>query len=437
MDSSGVLFATPVRTFRVSFAAVCLAIALLITGALAAAAPTRAASPEPLKAVFIVGPAGSQTAADLADAEQLATLAESYGMDVRRVFFPHATWDNVMANIQGANLVYYAGHGYGWPSPYTKVMTESRQNGVGLNTFDGSNTTTYTYYGANVVRANWVLAPNAWSSSTTTVTPPATASRAWLFPPGTSPASVSTTSRPPSLPSVPKRSSLSYQRFNKVLTQLATLPDKTMEDLFRITGAHPTPEWGWVGTDPRKFDSVRSPGAKNFMDPHTTQGFLRAVTGDLTMTGNQWRQGVGSGQTPSMSNFNAQTPGMNAFAPSDAAFFTPNGDGVTDSVALKFNVDREAFVAMVVKNQSGDVVRNLSAWSPGGLGSGSWNGKKQRRLVCAGRRLSVSGAPAQSRRDRGQQRHRRRQRLHDDALPVSLAGPLLCRRRHALAARRP
>ena len=91
MDSSGVVFATPVRTFRASFAAVCLAIALLITGALAAAAPTRAASPEPLKAVFIVGPAGVQTSADLADAEELATLAESYGMDVRRVFFPPGT----------------------------------------------------------------------------------------------------------------------------------------------------------------------------------------------------------------------------------------------------------------------------------------------------------------------------------------------------------
>jgi flagellar hook assembly protein FlgD len=376
MDSSGVVFATPVRTFRGTFAAVCLAIALLITGALAAAAPTRAASPEPLKAVFIVGPAGVQTSADLADAEELATLAESYGMDVRRVFFPHATWDNVMANIQGANLVYYAAHGYGWPSPYTKVLTEARQDGVGLNTFDGSNSNTYTYYGANVVRANWVLAPNAvvflnHDCYTAGNGEPGMAIPTWDV------ARQRVDNFAAAFLAVGAKTvfALSYQRFNKVLTQLVTVPDKSMEDLFRIVGAKPSPEWGWVGTDPRKFDSVRTPGATNFMDPHATQGFLRAVTGDLTMTGNQWKQGAGSGQTPSMSNFNAQTPGMNSFAPSDPAFFTPNGDGVTDTVALKFNVDREAFVAMEVKNQSGDVVRNLTAWSPGGPGSGTWNGK--------------------------------------------------------------
>ena len=118
-----------------------------------------------------------------------------------------------------------------------------------------------------------------------------------------------------------------------------------MEDLFRIPGAKPTPEWGWVGTDPRKFDSVRTPGATNFMDPHATQGFLRAVTGDLTMTGNQWKAGAGGG-TPRLSNFDAQAP-INGFAPSDPVFFTPNGDGVTDTVTLKFTVDAEAFVDMV------------------------------------------------------------------------------------------
>ena len=33
------------------------------------------------------------TQSNLTDAESLAEVAESYGMDVRRVFFPHATWD--------------------------------------------------------------------------------------------------------------------------------------------------------------------------------------------------------------------------------------------------------------------------------------------------------------------------------------------------------
>ena len=55
----------------------------------------------------------------------MAEQAEAAGMEVHRVFFPHATWDNVLANIQDANLVVYMGHGYGWPSPYTNVLTES------------------------------------------------------------------------------------------------------------------------------------------------------------------------------------------------------------------------------------------------------------------------------------------------------------------------
>ncbi len=113
------------------------------------------------KAVFIVGPTNGLTDSNLANAEKMARQADDAGMDVRRVFFPHATWDNVLANIQGANLVVYMGHGYGWPSPYTKELTESRQNGMGLNSFDGSGKNQYTYYGANLLRANVVLAPNS------------------------------------------------------------------------------------------------------------------------------------------------------------------------------------------------------------------------------------------------------------------------------------
>ncbi len=37
-------------------------------------------------------------------------------------------------------------------------------------------------------------------------------------------------------------------------------------------------------------------------------------------------------------------------------------------MALKFTVNKEAFVDMQVRNSNGDVVRNLTAWSPGGAG---------------------------------------------------------------------
>ena len=83
MHSSGVVIATPLRALRGAFIAVGLTFALFVSGAMVAATPVHAAAAA-LKAVFIVGPAGSQTSANLADAESLAVAAESYGMDVRR-----------------------------------------------------------------------------------------------------------------------------------------------------------------------------------------------------------------------------------------------------------------------------------------------------------------------------------------------------------------
>ena len=82
----------------------------------------------------------------------------------------------------------------------------------------------------------------------------------------------------------------SYQRFNKTLQALFTT-DETMEQIFMIPGYRPTAYYGWIGADARKFDSERSPGARNFMDPDPKDGFLRAVTGDLQMTAGEWANG--------------------------------------------------------------------------------------------------------------------------------------------------
>ncbi|MGI8928260.1 MAG: FlgD immunoglobulin-like domain containing protein, partial [Candidatus Limnocylindrales bacterium] len=374
MYSTGVI-ATPLGDLRGVITTIGLTLALLVSSAMVAAAPVHAAAPQPLKAVFIVGPAGSQTAADLADAESLAVAAASYGMDVRRVFHPHATWANVMANIQGANLVYYAGHGYGWPRPYTAKLTESRQNGVGLNTFDGSGPNTHTYYGADVIRANWVLAPNALvflnhDCYTAGNGEPGMAIPTWDV------ARQRVDNFAAGFLKVGARAVFahSYQKFNKTL-QLLFTTDQTVEQIFRTPGVKPLPSWGWIGWDARKFDSVRTPGARNFLDPHQTEGFLRAISGDLTMTGGDWARGVGNGEPPSISNFRVQSVGGPSFGPQATPFFTPNGDGVTDSLAVTFTVDREAFVDMTVRNGSGNVVKTFTSWSPGGPSSSAWDGK--------------------------------------------------------------
>ena len=148
---------------------VCLAAVTLSTGALlgwapsafgpamasaanapASSHPTGADSVAALKMVIIVGPAHSSTSSFLSEAEGLAKLAESYGMDVRRVFHPNATAERVLQHIQGANIVAYFGHGNGWPSPYAPFQ-EKTKNGFGLNPFEGSSASNHKYYGGKLV----------------------------------------------------------------------------------------------------------------------------------------------------------------------------------------------------------------------------------------------------------------------------------------------
>ncbi len=381
-----------------SFGVLFMALALLINGAVAAAlpAPAKAAqvTPPQLKAVIIVGPAGALTAQDLEDGESLAVAAENHGMDVRRVFHPHATWENVMANIQGANLVYYAAHGYGWPSPYTAILTEARQNGVGLNSFDGSSVNQYTYYGANVIRANWVLAPNALvflnhDCYTAGNGEPGMAIPSWDV------ARQRVDNYAAGFLAVGAKAVFAYsgQRFNKTIQQLFTT-DMTVEQMFRTVGTKPHPYYGWVGTDARKFNSVRTPGTENFLDSHAKLGFLRAISGDLSLTATQWSAGFGDGgDPPVLSNFAATTGAGPEFGTADAPVFTPNGDGVTDSLSLRYTVDKEAFVDVEVKNSGDNVVRTFSAWSPGGDATATWDGKNDGGNFVADGDYTITATP--------------------------------------------
>jgi len=364
MDLS-VSVAPNARTVRRSLVMPLIGLFALVAGQLGAGAALAAPAPAPsttgsatssaapLKAVIIVGPTNSLTDSNLADAESLALTAESYGMDVHRVFFPHATWENVLANIQGANLVVYMGHGYGWPSPYTNVLTESRQDGMGLNTFDGSGKNQYTYYGANLIRDNITLAPNAivflnhlcYSAGNGE---PGMAIPSWDL------ARQRVDNMASGWLAVGARVVFAYasQLFNKMVKLLFTTDD-TMEDMFK------------------------TPGAKNFLDPHQTEGFYRAISGDLGMTTSDWSAGSGGGAVPTLTHLQASPVDGGAFLNGgpDDAMFTPNGDGVTDDLNITYNVDAEAFVDFEVKNSSGGMVRSFSGWSPAGTGSADWDGK--------------------------------------------------------------
>src|SRR5688572_3209681 len=132
-----VVAAPPLPLSRRLFAVVAL-LALLVASAGIARSSIVSAEPAPLKAVFISGPTHGMTDSNKADSEELALQAEALGMDVRRVFHPNATWENVMEQVEGASLVVYMGHGYGWPSPYPPFR-EKFQNGIGLNPVEGGS----------------------------------------------------------------------------------------------------------------------------------------------------------------------------------------------------------------------------------------------------------------------------------------------------------
>jgi hypothetical protein len=237
------------------------------------------------KAVFIVGPEEALTPGNLEEAETMAVQAEAAGMDVRRVFHPYATWENVLDEIQGASLVAYLGHGYGYPSN-SNELNEKSQDGMGLNTVDAGADDDVTYHGATALRQSVRLAPHAvvillhgcytaGNGELGTPIPTVDVARervdnyasGWL--------------------AVGAGAVFGYQwgtRWN--FSDALVNSESTIDLLFTEQHEH-------IGWNDLYFDSVRTLGAASHLDPEPADGYLRAVTGDLAMTTAEWRSGAG------------------------------------------------------------------------------------------------------------------------------------------------
>jgi putative cell wall-binding protein len=113
-----------IRTAIVTAITLALAWTVLAVGPVAAAAP---------KVVIIVGPTGAQTASYRSTGDAIATTAQAAGATVVKVYSPNATWANVRAAVNGANVIVYLGHGNGYPNPYGSTELTDRTNGWGLN----------------------------------------------------------------------------------------------------------------------------------------------------------------------------------------------------------------------------------------------------------------------------------------------------------------
>ena len=274
---------------------------LLAVGGQLASPVTVAQASEPLRAVIIVGPTGSLTSQNLNNGEKMAQQAEAMGMDVRRVFHPRATWERVLANVQGANIVVYMGHGNGWPSPYGPFQ-EKTKNGFGLNPYEGGSAANHKYYGGNPIRADIKLAPNAvvflvhlcYSSGN---------SEPGMAIPKEDVARQRVDNYAAAFLAVGARAVFSSSYFQKLnfINALHTT-DKTMDEMF-MTPAGGQPN-GFIGWRNNRFASERMPGTSNHLDPHSSKGYVRALSGDLSMTATEWRAGapplvaVGEDTTP-------------------------------------------------------------------------------------------------------------------------------------------
>ena len=111
---------------------VALVATLTVLSSLMAAAPAGAVV-TPQKVVIIVGPTGTLTDNYRSKGDAIAATAEAAGATAVKVYSPNATWANVKAAVNGANIVVYLGHGNGFPNPYNSVEPTDRDNGWGLN----------------------------------------------------------------------------------------------------------------------------------------------------------------------------------------------------------------------------------------------------------------------------------------------------------------
>ena len=355
----------------------------------------------PLKAVIIVGPAHSATSGYLEDGEIIAQEAERRGMDVARVFHPDATWARVKAETTGANLVVYLGHGFGWPSPYPYTLFESQMDGLGLNWPEGDPRRTQNdvhYYGGDRLRESINLAPNsivilnhlcysAGFGETGQSAPSLAVARERVD------------NFAAAFLAVGARTvfALAYQPAESMIKFLFTEHD-TMEGIFRMRFNTWTNDsyGGWVGWNPSYHDSVRTDGARILLDPHQSQSYRRAVTGDLEMTTDQWRgsSDPSDNVAPELTSLvGVPSSGTVPAGDGGAPVFTPNGDGLSDTMAIEHRVSENAYLDFVIRDSDDNVVRRFTKWSTAGVGSSNWNGKDDANHWVAEGRYMVAATP--------------------------------------------
>ncbi len=140
--------------------ALALTIGLVVSaGGLGLGVKTAAAASAGSKVVIVVGAVEGTTSSYRADADAAAATFAKYTSNITKVYSPNATWANVLAASQGADIFVYLGHGSGYPNPYNPKPVAG-DNGMGLNATANNGDYNKVYYGASYM-AQLGLANNA------------------------------------------------------------------------------------------------------------------------------------------------------------------------------------------------------------------------------------------------------------------------------------
>ncbi len=383
-----------IRTLAIVLAIV----ALVLTSSALNLVPGVSAAEAAKKAVVVAGPVHSLTAKFKGYAKAIADAAEARGMETIRIFHPYAPAKRVKNLAQGADLFVYVGHGNGWPSPYGPFQEETK-NGLGLDPLDpekrGPNTVVYK--GADWLRDNIELAPNAVVILSHLSYASGNASSGMPIP-SRSVAVQRVDNFANGFLSIGARVvwALGWQPGADVIDALYT-EDVTMDAVFRTRYREPVnPGNGWIGHKPGYYDSVRIPGARIHIDPDPDEGYLRAITGDLEFTTSSWRNAAAQPPdttAPVVSDLSAgQASGTITSATISTPVFTPNGDGLSDTIGVSYTLSEGAYLEVKVK-RDGKVVRRDSSWAQSGKGTVHWNGRNENGKYAAEGKYNVYLTP--------------------------------------------
>jgi hypothetical protein len=322
------------------------------------------------KVVIVVGAVEGNTSSYRARGDAFYNEAIKYTPNVTRIYSPNATWATVKAAAQGANIFIYAGHGYGFPSPYRPVLSPSVQDGMGLNEIGGISDSDKKYYGETSIANEIRLAKNA----------------VVLLSGLCYSAGASEDGDPePTLPVARQRVDNFASGFIKAGARVVVAQSWTSGVTYminRIFTTNQTFEQVWEnapnaqGHD-QSFTPVRNPQFEGRIDPDTwTTGFHRSVVGALNMKTTDVLAGVGVSSTAVTTG---DTTPPDLWSVDGPTALTPNFDGVADKLNLLARFSETASWTATIKNEGGDVLRTQTG--SGHQGNVTWDLKSNGTLV--------------------------------------------------------